>query len=106
ARASRGVFVELAGCVLARPEGAPRDLPGDPAGDRRRLARPRAGEDADRSARRLDGGALLVVQALEDPVAVHGTDHRIPRVGRKLPYAVGGWKAAASPLGSSTGAAA
>jgi hypothetical protein len=38
------------------------DLVGDPVGDRRRLARAGAGEDADRSAHGFDRAALLGVQ--------------------------------------------
>ena len=47
-------------------EGAGRDLVRDPAGDRRRLAGPGAGEDADRPADELGGAPLLGVQAGED----------------------------------------
>ena len=55
---------------LLRREGAARDLPRDPARDRRRLAGPGAGEDAQRPARRLHSGALLGVQPFEDPLRV------------------------------------
>jgi len=48
---------DLAGCERAR-----RDLVCDPARDRRRLARARAGQDAQRTARRLHGSALLGIQ--------------------------------------------
>src|SRR5204862_2734146 len=50
---------------------ATRDLVRDPPRDRRRLARPGAGENADRPANRLDGPPLLVVQAREDALRVH-----------------------------------
>src|SRR5215212_3744930 len=52
-------------------EGAGRDLVRDPARDRRRLPRARAGEDADRPANRLDRAPLLRVQPVEDPCLVH-----------------------------------
>ena len=55
---------------LLRREGAARDLPRDPARDRRRLAGPGAGEDAQRPARCLHSGALFGVQAFEDPLRV------------------------------------
>ena len=50
---------------------AARHLPRDPPRDRRRLPGARAGEDADRTARRLGGGSLLRVQPGEDPLGVH-----------------------------------
>jgi hypothetical protein len=59
---------------LLRREGAARDLPRDPARDRRRLPRAGAGEDAQRTARRLGGGALLGVQACEDRLGVQGAE--------------------------------
>jgi hypothetical protein len=59
---------------VPRRERAARDLPGDPARDRRRLPRPRAGENAQRPARTLDGGALLGVQPLEDLLGVQGAE--------------------------------
>ncbi len=46
-------------------EGAACDLPGDPARDRGRLARARAGEDADGSARLQHGALLLGVETIE-----------------------------------------
>ena len=48
-----------------RRERAGRDLLRDPARDRRRLARARAREDADRAAHRLGRAPLLRVQAVE-----------------------------------------
>ena len=57
---------------VRRGERAARDLPRDPPRDRRRLPRPRSREDADGAVRRLDGGALLVVQAREDRLGVQG----------------------------------
>jgi hypothetical protein len=59
---------------VLRREGAARDLPGDPARDRRRLARPRPREDAQRPARALDGSALLGVQPYEDRLGVQGEE--------------------------------
>jgi hypothetical protein len=53
---------------------AARDLPGDPARDRRRLARPCAGEDAQRPARALDGSALLGIQPFEDRLGSQGAE--------------------------------
>ena len=58
---------------VRRRERAARHLPGDSPRDRRRLAGARAREDADRPVRRLDGGALLVVQSGEDLLGVHGS---------------------------------
>ena len=52
-------------------ELADRDLVRDPARDRRRLSRSRAGKDADRPAHGLDGAALFRVQPGEDAVDVH-----------------------------------
>ena len=57
---------------VRRGERAARHLPGDPAGDRRRLARACSGKDADRPARRFDRGALLRVQPGEDSLGVQG----------------------------------
>jgi hypothetical protein len=53
-------------------EGAAGHLPGDPARDRRRLTRARAGKDADRSARLQDGALLLGVEPVEYPLRPHG----------------------------------
>jgi hypothetical protein len=53
---------------LSGLEGAARDLPRDPTRDRRRLPRPRPGEDAYRTARSRNGSALLGVQPSEDSV--------------------------------------
>ncbi len=55
---------------LLRREGPARHLPRDPARDRGRLAGSRAGEDAQRPARRFHGSALLGVQPFEDPLRV------------------------------------
>ena len=62
-------------------ELADRDLVRDPARDRRRLSRSRAGEDADRPAHRLDGAALLRVQPGEDGILVHPCTVKTARDG-------------------------
>jgi hypothetical protein len=69
-----GLVGERDGDDLLCRERAARDLPRDPARDRRRLPRAGAGEDAERSARRLGGCALLGVQSCEDPLGVQGED--------------------------------
>ncbi len=73
-RAARpaALSVNVTATSSAAGERPARDLPRDPPGDRRRLAGAGAGEDADRPARRLDGGALLRVQPGEDPLGVQG----------------------------------
>jgi hypothetical protein len=68
---ARGLVRERDREDLLRRERAPRDLVRDPARDRRRLPRAGAREDADRAANRLDGAALLRVQALEDAGGIH-----------------------------------
>src|SRR5262249_37296380 len=64
---------------LVSAESTDGDLVGDPPGDRRRLARPGPGEDADRPAHRLDGTPLLPVQPVEDPARVHAATLARPR---------------------------
>ena len=69
---ARRLVRERHGDELGGRKGPARDLPGDAARDRRRLAGARPGEDADRPARRFDGGALLRVQSGKDPLGVQG----------------------------------
>ena len=64
-----GLVGEGDGEDLAGPKRARGDLPGDPARDRRRLARAGPREDANRPAHSLGGAALLGIQTREN-------DHR------------------------------
>ena len=72
AQLARGLVREGDGDERGRLERPACDLPGDPAGDRRRLARACAGENAHRPARRFDGGALFCVQSGKDSLGVQG----------------------------------
>ena len=65
AQLARGLVGERHRHDRVRRERTRRDLLRDAPRDRRRLARPGAGEDADRPAHRLGGAPLLGVQAVE-----------------------------------------
>ncbi len=67
----RGLVRERDGEDLVGRERAARHLVGDAPRDRRRLARARAREDADRAAHGLDRAPLLGVEPVEDRLGVH-----------------------------------
>src|ERR671937_330363 len=73
AHSGGGLVSERHGEDLACVESTACDLLRDPPRDRRRLAGTRAGEDADRSAHRLDRAALVGIQPVENMRGVHAS---------------------------------
>ena len=84
-----GLLGEGHGENLGWRERARLDLVRDPPRDRRRLARPCAGEDADRAAHRLGGAPLLGIQPFEHrhpgtlAAAPAGNRHRFPTISQR-----------------------
>ena len=80
-----GLVGEGDGHDLGRFECAGRDLTGYAPGDRRRLARPCAGEDADGAAHGLGCAPLLGIQAVE---RVHGVTVALTPDGIVTPFSI------------------